>query len=70
MDKFVIEGGAKLSGEVEISGSKNAALPILTAALLTVEESLIENIPELDDISTLCQLFQKLNYVFNILVGS
>lgn len=60
VDKFIIEGGLKLAGEVEISGSKNAALPILTATLLSASESMIENVPELDDIATLCQLFRKL----------
>ncbi|MEI6806096.1 MAG: UDP-N-acetylglucosamine 1-carboxyvinyltransferase [Myxococcaceae bacterium] len=60
MDKFVIEGGLRLEGEVLISGSKNAALPILTASLLASDESIIENVPELDDIKTLTELFQKL----------
>ncbi len=60
MDKFVIEGGLKLEGEVAISGSKNAALPVLAASLLASDESMIENVPKLDDIHTLCQLFQKL----------
>lgn len=66
MDKFIIEGGLKLAGEVEISGSKNAALPILTATLLANDESMIENVPELDDIDTLCELFKKLGVQISI----
>jgi UDP-N-acetylglucosamine 1-carboxyvinyltransferase len=52
MDKIVITGGKKLKGMVRISGSKNAALPILVAALLTDEECVIENVPSLADIDT------------------
>ncbi len=50
MEKFVIEGLKKLSGEVSISGSKNSALPIMAAALLTDEECVIKNVPALRDI--------------------
>lgn len=60
MDKFVIEGGLRLQGEVEISGSKNASLPILTATLLSSDESMVENVPALVDIHTLKQLLEKL----------
>lgn len=60
VDKFVIEGGLKLEGEVLISGSKNAALPVLAASLLAADESMIENVPALDDIDTMSQLLQKL----------
>ncbi len=52
MDKFRIEGGYPLSGEIAISGSKNAALPIMAAALLADGETVIENIPGLHDILT------------------
>ncbi|MCX5781754.1 MAG: UDP-N-acetylglucosamine 1-carboxyvinyltransferase [Elusimicrobia bacterium] len=52
MDKIVIYGGKKLKGTVKISGSKNAALPILIATLLTDESCLIENVPSLADIDT------------------
>lgn len=60
MDKIVIKGGVKLRGEVEISGAKNSALPILAAALLTEEESVIENIPNLADIQTMLKLLRAL----------
>ena len=58
MDKLLIEGGARLSGEVAISGAKNAALPILCAALLTAEPVTFTNVPQLKDIGTLLALLQ------------
>jgi UDP-N-acetylglucosamine 1-carboxyvinyltransferase len=60
MDKIVITGGRRLSGEVEISGAKNSALPIMAAALLTEEESIIENVPDLRDIHTMIRLLRAL----------
>jgi UDP-N-acetylglucosamine 1-carboxyvinyltransferase len=56
MDKLSIHGGATLNGEVRISGAKNAALPILTAALLSAEPLRLSNVPNLKDISTLLAL--------------
>ncbi|HUT59632.1 MAG TPA: UDP-N-acetylglucosamine 1-carboxyvinyltransferase [Phycisphaerae bacterium] len=56
MDKFLINGGARLKGPVRISGSKNAALPILAACLLADGPSTIEGLPELTDIESLCAL--------------
>ncbi len=52
MDKIIIYGGRKLKGTVKISGSKNAALPILMASLLTDEPCYVENVPSLADIDT------------------
>jgi UDP-N-acetylglucosamine 1-carboxyvinyltransferase len=52
MDKIIIHGGKKLKGEVVISGSKNSALPILFAVLLTDEPVTIKNVPSLADIDT------------------
>lgn len=60
MDKIVIEGGRKLKGEVEISGAKNSALPILAASLLSEEESVLENVPDLKDIGTMLKLLHAL----------
>ena len=60
MDKIVISGKKRLRGEVEISGAKNAALPIMAAALLTEEESIIENVPDLRDIQTMIKLLRAL----------
>ncbi|MCH2221279.1 MAG: UDP-N-acetylglucosamine 1-carboxyvinyltransferase [Dechloromonas sp.] len=56
MDKLLIEGGKVLSGEVAMSGAKNAALPILCASLLTAEPVHFTNVPHLNDISTLLRL--------------
>tara|TARA_R110002096_G_scaffold324349_1_gene518370 strand:+ start:14582 stop:15850 length:1269 start_codon:yes stop_codon:yes gene_type:complete len=52
LDKFVIEGGAPLKGTIAISGSKNAALPLMAASLLADTPSIIHNIPRLQDIYT------------------
>jgi UDP-N-acetylglucosamine 1-carboxyvinyltransferase len=60
MSKLIIEGGRPLRGEVLISGSKNAALPILAASLLSAGESIIENCPNLIDISVLCEILEDL----------
>ena len=60
MDKLVIEGGAPLSGEVNVSGAKNAALPILTAALLTAEPLTIANVPHLHDVTTMLGLLGQM----------
>ncbi len=56
MDKFIIEGGVRLRGAVEISGAKNAALPILAATLLTDEKSVIKNVPPLRDVYTMLRI--------------
>ena len=60
MDKIVIHGGVPLRGEVAVSGSKNAALPIMTAALLTAEPVIIRNVPRLRDINTALALLNQL----------
>jgi UDP-N-acetylglucosamine 1-carboxyvinyltransferase len=56
MEKFVIRGGRPLSGEVRISGAKNAALPVMAAALLTSEQCVVDNVPAIDDIRTMVEL--------------
>ena len=58
MDKLLIAGGARLSGEIAISGAKNAALPILCSALLTREPVTYTNVPRLNDIGTLLRLLE------------
>jgi UDP-N-acetylglucosamine 1-carboxyvinyltransferase len=60
VDKIVINGGVPLRGEVEVSGAKNAALPLLFAALLTDGVSEITNVPELRDINTAIKLLGEL----------
>ncbi len=58
MEKFIIEGGAKLSGTVRISGSKNAALPIISASLLAEGKTVLHNIPDVKDIKTLIRILE------------
>jgi UDP-N-acetylglucosamine 1-carboxyvinyltransferase len=60
MEKLAITGGRRLEGEVRISGAKNAALPILAAALLTDEKVTIGNIPHLRDITTTIELLGRM----------
>jgi len=64
MDKIIIEGGIPLKGEVTISGSKNAALPILSACLLTGGWHALDNIPRLRDIWTIKEILSNLGVVF------
>ena len=60
MDKLVIEGNTRLSGEVTISGSKNSVLPILAATLLTDEPCIIKGLPELRDTNTMLKILRSL----------
>ncbi len=60
MDKFVIEGGHKLSGRVKVSGAKNSALVIMPATLLNNGTNKIENVPEVNDIFTMIKLLKHL----------
>ncbi|MDR1351368.1 MAG: UDP-N-acetylglucosamine 1-carboxyvinyltransferase [Zoogloeaceae bacterium] len=60
MDKLAIEGGASLAGEIVISGAKNAALPILCAALLTGGTMTFSNLPRLRDVATLLKLLAQM----------
>jgi UDP-N-acetylglucosamine 1-carboxyvinyltransferase len=64
MDKIVIEGGIPLSGEVEISGAKNAALPIIAATLLAPGEHRLYNVPPLADIRTIKRLLANMGVSF------
>ena len=59
MEQYVIRGGNPLVGEVEIGGAKNAALAILTAATMTDETVLIENLPDVSDINVLWKQSQR-----------
>ncbi len=59
MDKLLITGGRELSGEVPISGAKNAALPILCAGLLTSDSLELANVPRLKDVSTMLNLLRQ-----------
>ncbi|PIQ85531.1 MAG: UDP-N-acetylglucosamine 1-carboxyvinyltransferase [Candidatus Omnitrophica bacterium CG11_big_fil_rev_8_21_14_0_20_45_26] len=58
MDKIVVKGGKKLSGTVRVSGAKNSALPIMAACLLGSEKSVLEGVPNLRDVQTMCRLLR------------
>jgi len=60
VDKLLIEGGRPLEGEVSVSGAKNAALPILCAALLTREPLVLTNVPQLKDVRTMRSLLAQM----------
>ncbi len=60
MEKFVVHGGSSLSGSVNVSGSKNAALPILAATLLTKEQCVIRRVPDVSDTNYMLQILQNL----------
>ncbi len=63
MAKFIIKGGKKLSGEIEVKGAKNATLPILTATLLASGVYTFSNIPELKDVEVMIDLLRHLGLV-------
>jgi UDP-N-acetylglucosamine 1-carboxyvinyltransferase len=65
LDKFIIEGGHPLQGEVEPSGNKNAALPILAACLLTEEKVILNNLPNIQDVQTMRRLLQSFGVKVN-----
>lgn len=60
MQKLIIQGGLPLQGEVSISGAKNAALPVLCAALLTAETLTVKNVPALQDIAIMLSLLKQM----------
>jgi UDP-N-acetylglucosamine 1-carboxyvinyltransferase len=60
LDKFVIKGGRKISGEINISGAKNASLALMPAALLTSGITVLKNTPELNDVYTMAKLLTSL----------
>lgn len=60
MPKFLIEGGKKLNGEIRVSGSKNATLPILAACLLTDEPCTLKNVPDIADVHSMIHLLRGL----------
>ena len=59
MDRIKITGGAKLTGEIAISGAKNAALPLLIASLLTADRLTLKNVPNLADVNMLTRILRN-----------
>jgi UDP-N-acetylglucosamine 1-carboxyvinyltransferase len=70
VDKIVVTGGRRLEGEVKMSGSKNAALPILISSLLTAEPCMFQGIPDLVDIKTALKLLKSLGVTVDAEQGS
>ncbi|MEE8317819.1 MAG: UDP-N-acetylglucosamine 1-carboxyvinyltransferase [Candidatus Omnitrophota bacterium] len=66
MDRFIVDGGARLKGTAELSGSKNAALPILAATLLTDGKCVIKNVPPLSDVYTMLKIMRVLGLKVNM----
>jgi UDP-N-acetylglucosamine 1-carboxyvinyltransferase len=66
MDKLLITGGQRLEGEVRISGAKNAALPLLTAAIMAKTPVVIRNVPHLRDVTTLIQILSQMGVTISI----
>ncbi len=66
MDKLLISGGARLEGEITISGAKNAALPILAGTLLTEDRVTVSNVPHLNDVTTTISLLQSMGSIVTI----
>lgn len=60
MSKFIIEGGKRLEGEVRISGSKNAALPIIAATVLNAGKTTLYNVPEIQDVQTMFEIIKEI----------
>ena len=66
MDRIRIRGGRRLQGEIQISGAKNAALPLMAAALLTTEPLRLANVPDLVDIATMASLLSQLGATISV----
>jgi len=66
MEKLLIRGGAPLEGAVAVSGAKNAALPIMCAALLTQEPLRLDNVPKLMDVRTMTQLLERMGVAVRV----
>jgi UDP-N-acetylglucosamine enolpyruvyl transferase len=60
MSRFIVTGGARLSGEIVVEGSKNAVLPILAASLLNGGVSIIKNCPKLRDVEVMIEILRKI----------
>ena len=60
MDRFIVQGGTRLKGEVRVSGAKNAALPMMAATLLTPGVFRLRNVPDLVDVKTMAHVLRVL----------
>lgn len=60
MSKYIIKGGKKLQGEINISGSKNAALPIIAASILNAGKTTLYNVPDIHDTKMMFEILKQL----------
>src|SRR3990167_4339335 len=60
MQRFIVEGGANLKGTVNISGSKNAAIKMIAASLLSSEEIILSNVPNISDVEVIVNMVRNL----------
>ena len=60
MSNLIITGGSRLCGIIEVPGAKNSVLPVLAATLLNKGTSILENCPELDDVTTMLEILEAL----------
>ena len=67
MEKYIIHGGARLTGEVEISGAKNAVVAILPATILCEEPCIIENIPNISDVTSTVDILSEMGAKITVL---
>ncbi|MBR1737173.1 MAG: hypothetical protein IJ736_09185 [Firmicutes bacterium] len=65
MSKFIVETSAPLKGNVRADGAKNAVLPIIAASLMAEGKCVIENVPDLSDVHTMCELIKILGAEIN-----
>ena len=63
MSRFIIQGGKRLEGEIEISGSKNAALPIIAATVLNSGTTTLYNVPDIQDVNTMFEILKKIGAI-------
>ena len=68
MEQFIMKGGNPLVGEVTIGGAKNAALGILAASIMTDEDVLIENLPDVRDINVLLEAIQEIGFLATLMI--
>jgi len=66
MEKFVINGGKRLSGKVKISGAKNSALKLIAASILSSGRTILRNVPEIEDVSIMLEVMRNLGAVVNV----
>ena len=70
MDRLLINGGVPLAGRIDVSGAKNAALPLMAACLLTDQPLELENVPDLADVASMWRLLQVLGVESRHLAGA